>query len=819
MPAFRRLNPFAIAPVGRVEQLESREVPAAFTVTNTNDAGAGSLRQAVLDANAMAGADTIVFQAGLTGPITLATGEMKITGPVELQGPGKDLVTVNGNAASRIFNINDGATGAIIVSISGLSLTNGKTAAGQDGGAILLADETLTLRGMLISNNVAADDGGGIGNINDGGTLNVFDSTVSGNKSTGGGGGGIHLLGSGTIRSCVISGNTAGNDGGGLYWDTDPGDTLTITNSTISGNTADEGGGALYANGTGGALTIRDTTISGNLAGDSAGGLYLSHTGSTLIERSTISGNAAANGDGGGINVDTGTLTIRNSTISGNTAQGQGRDGGGVYINATATVVIENTTIVLNTTTDQGGGVFENATTNPVLRNTLIANNTGTTNPDVSGQFDAGGSLIRTPGAAVINAGGGPNLTGVAPLLGPLADNGGPTQTHALQPGSPAIGAGVNALVPTGLGGTTTDQRGTGFVRIAGTVDIGAFEVQPPVPLIATGSADGKAVLFTPSDTGTYPNTPAATITPFGSIGANLRVAAGDVNGDGFVDTIAVTGPGNPIRVGVISGADNTTVLVAPFDPFGGDFTGGGFVAVGDIDKDGKDEFVVTPDQGGGPRVSIFTRNADGSVATKSNFFGIDDPAFRGGARAALGDVNRDGTVDLAVTAGFLGGPRAALFNGTTILTATPTRLVGDFFAFPGADAQTLRNGSFVAAGDVTGDGFADLIFGGGPGGSPRVFILSGQLVSAGNVAGAQAVPVANFFVAGNSTDRGGVRLAVTDADRDARADVVTGSGEGSPANARVYLGKNFTTAGEPATFQDLTLFGGGVLPGGVFVG
>src|SRR4029077_12227812 len=108
--------------------------------------------------------------------------------------------------------------------------------------------------------------------------------------------------------------------------------------------------------------------------------------------------------------------------------------------------------------------------------------------------------------------------------------------------------------------------------------------------------------------------------------------------------------------------------------------------------------------------------------------------------------------------------------------------------------AVTLRNGVFVAVGDVNGDGFADLIFGGGPGGAPRVSSLSGVIVSAWNVAGAQANPIANFFVAGNSSDRGGVRLAAKDADGDSKADVVAGSGEGSPANVRIYLGKNFTS-------------------------
>ena len=356
------------------------------------------------------------------------------------------------------------------------------------------------------------------------------------------------------------------------------------------------------------------------------------------------------------------------------------------------------------------------------------------------------------------------------------------------------------------------DIASAGFIaRLIGTVEKGTGAA-------VGGPTTGTVLGFVPTAAGALPAAPTFTSTPFGALAANVRSAIGDVNGDGFDDGVLVTGPGVPIRVTVVSGVDATTVLVAPFDPFGGNFTGGGFVAVGDFDLDGRAEFVVTPDQGGGPRVSVFTRNPDGTTTVRANFLGIDDDSFRGGARAAVGDVNGDGVADLAVSAGFLGGPRTALFDGKTIV-ATPTRLINDFLAFPGADANTLRNGVFVAAGDVNGDGFAELIFGGGPGGAPRVFILSGALVSAGNVSGAQAAPVGNFFVANNSSDRGGVRVAAADLDGDNRADVLAGSGEGSPAKMRVYLGKNVTTSAEPGTFQDVTLFGGGALPGGVFVG
>ncbi|HJZ57420.1 MAG TPA: VCBS repeat-containing protein, partial [Gemmataceae bacterium] len=341
----------------------------------------------------------------------------------------------------------------------------------------------------------------------------------------------------------------------------------------------------------------------------------------------------------------------------------------------------------------------------------------------------------------------------------------------------------------------------------------------PPQPFAVSGRLDGTVALYLPNSSGQYGATPVANLAPFGGFAGSVRTAVADVNGDTIPDTILITGPGTPIRFAVVSGTDNTTLLVPPTAPFAGSegFTGGGFVAAADLDHDGRAEMIFCPDQGGGPRVTIFS--LVGSTATvKANFFGIDDPNFRGGARPAVGDVNHDGTPDLAVAAGFLGGPRTALFNGTTLF-ATPVRLVGDFFAFPGDDATRLRNGVFVSIGDINGDGFADLIFAGGPGGAPRVFVLSGQQVSAGNVTGAQASPVANFFVAGNSADRGGVRVAAKNADGDAKADLAVGSGEGSPAKVRIYLGKNFTSSVEPTAFQDISVFGGAPLPGGVFVG
>ena len=392
----------------------------------------------------------------------------------------------------------------------------------------------------------------------------------------------------------------------------------------------------------------------------------------------------------------------------------------------------------------------------------------------------------------------------LVPLSGIVLGGSGASRTATINPVAGLTGTTTITLTVSEPGGGSATTSFTFTVTEPGSA-------LSPTLIVAGPGGSGVA---TAAADGSYP-APVPSFNPLGA-GGNVRTAAADVNGDGSADSILVSGPGKPIRVAVVSGADNSTILVPPFDPFGGDFTGGGFVAAADIDGDGKAEFVVTPDQGGGPRVTIFSLVGGDAVGVRANFLGIDDAAFRGGARPAVGDVNKDGVPDLLVAAGFGGGPRVALFGGSTLFT-TRAKLVNDFFAFPD-DATTLRNGVFATIGDISGDGYADLVFGGGPGGAPRVYILSGEFLMSGNP-NLFSQPVANFFVAGNANDRGGVRLAVKNADGDTKADLVVGSGEGSPAKVRIYLGTNFVGTGEPGTFQDLSVFGGVPLIDGVFVG
>ncbi len=861
----------------RVESLESRDVPALFLVTNLNDAGAGSLRDAIDLANLTPGADTVQFADAIQGgtvnvttffnppasspdiPQPAGPSAFIILDNLTIQGTGETIQRNQMGNAFRLFQV----TGGVSLTLDSLTLQNGEALGGSGdsggggaaglGGAIY-TQGLLTITNSTLTNNSAE---GGIG------------LAGSGGKAGGGLGGGLAGFNGGGPNGGIAGGGAnPGFGGGGAGGNGNPG-------IGPSQNGGFGGGGGGFAGGFGGGNGGFGGGGGDGLVGAAGVGFGGFGGGNGALQNGMPGEGGGGAGLGGAIFNQGGTVTIANSTITGNTAVGGSAGqraqvgagfGGGIF-NLNGSLTIVNSTIARNTVAAgfvanggldnmaEGGAVYNlsinvgavtpTQTATVTVANSILARSTGslgsnTPASDVVNERRNGDAVINATGPnivqmPVVNVLGTGSITGTPfivanPNIGPLLDNGGPTRTFALLPGSPAINAGSNTAAMNA--NLTSDQRGDGFPRIVGgTVDIGSFEVQgggmagggAGKPLAVSGQTNGSAILL-PQNTGTgqFGTTPTATLTPFGNFSGPVRTATADVDGDGKIDTILVTGPGTPIRFAVVSGTDNSTLLVAPTAPFAGseNFTGGGFAAAADFDKDGRAEIILTPDQGGGPRVTIFSLTPGGTLTTRANFFGIDDPTFRGGARAAAGDINKDGTPDLAVAAGFLGGPRTAIFTGTSLFT-TPTRLVNDFFAFPGADATSLRNGAFVSVGDIDGDGFADLIFGGGPGGAPRVFILPGSMVSTGNVSGAQANPIANFFVAGNNADRGGVRVAAVNADGDNRADVAVGSGEGSPANVRSYLGKNFasTSTAEPSTFQDLTVFGGGILNGGVFVG
>lgn len=283
-------------------------------------------------------------------------------------------------------------------------------------------------------------------------------------------------------------------------------------------------------------------------------------------------------------------------------------------------------------------------------------------------------------------------------------------------------------------------------------------------------------------------------LTPFSEIEASggTRSAVADVNGDGTPELITATGPGPRGLVRVTDPTSGDVLL--ELMPFEASFAGGLFVAAGDYNNDGAADIVVTPDQGGGARVSIFDGQTGAELA---NFFGIEDPNFRGGARAGVGDLNADGFTDLIVAAGFGGGPRIALFNGQTILEGEgmlPPKLIPDFFIFE----STVRDGTFVSAGDFNGDGSAELVASGGPGSGPRVFGVDGAtLLSGGGLS-----PVFNFF-AGNSAERNGIRIAVKDFNQDGQSDLVTADQQ----LVRAFDGTSLIDNSDPADLAEFMPF------------
>ncbi len=319
------------------------------------------------------------------------------------------------------------------------------------------------------------------------------------------------------------------------------------------------------------------------------------------------------------------------------------------------------------------------------------------------------------------------------------------------------------------------------------------------VPQFAAGSdvGGGSATLFNPDGSVRF------AVTPFAGFTGGVRTVAADFNGDGVADLIVGTGPGIATRVVILDG--KTQAVLFDVAPFEATFTGGVYVSAGDVNGDGIPDLAITPDQGGGPRADVYS-GATGFPKIAS-FFGIDDTNFRGGARSAIADMTGDGVADLIVVAGFGGGPRVAAFDGKSLSTGTPVKIFGDFFAFE----QALRNGIFVTAGDINGDGFADLIAGGGPGGGPRVLVLDGKSLLSN-----QYVNLANFF-GGDVNSRGGIRVAVKNLDGDTKADLVVGSGTGAGSRVTGYLGKNIAASGTPTTQFDFDSISG--FTGGVFVG
>jgi hypothetical protein len=704
----------------------------------------------------------------------------------------------------------DGTTENGFAGVPVIELTGVNAGAGANG-LVLSSHTKSVIRGLTID----AFQGAGI-LITGGGSHTVVGNYIGTNTT----GTSAHSNETGVLITSASSGNTIGG-------------TTAVDRNIISGNTA----AGVQLDG-----VASQNVITGNFIGTTVnGGTALPNgTDGVALTGGAISnliggfdvgaGNVIAGNDGAGISL--GGTTTANNTIAGNRI-GRGFSG----------LDVPNKGAGIRFDADAGSGGSGGSNANVVTLNTIAGNTGAGVSVATGARFVAikGNSITANGGLGIdmaANANGDqpvPVLSSVALDVGGIKVSGtfsgaaSTSYTIELFGNSAADASGFGeGATPLGTVPVTTNAAGAGsFALTVNSSQAGAFvtgtatadgtnetssfsnalsTVPPPPPFagiqrFAAGAGsnvvpDASAILANGNSAGLFPAF-AQTFT------GGVRVAMADFNGDGTLDVVVGTGPGIITRVRVLDGITGAELF--SIQPFEASFTGGVYVAAGDLNGDGKPELVISPDEGGGPRVRIF--DGGKSFVQVNDFFGISDPNFRGGARTAVGDFNNDGRGDLAVAAGFGGGPRVALFDGNTIAAQTPVKLIGDFFAFE----QSLRNGIFLAAGDVNGDGYADLVTGGGPGGGPRVQILSGIKLTQFQT----LVPIANFF-AGDVNNRGGIRVAVRDLDADSKVELITGGGEGTTGVVNVYNATQLNTQTNPLPFLTQTPFGGS---NGVYVG
>ena len=442
-----------------------------FVVTTTNDGGQGSLRQAILNANGIAGTDTISFDIAGAGPhvIELVTALPNLDSNLTIAGSAGEAIVVDGDLAVRPFTINAGRT----VTISRLTITRGS----------------------------------GAGN-----------------------GGGIHNSGTLVLLECAMDSNASTGLGGAIFSET--GSSLTLVSSAITNNLGSGGGGAMWINNTSSLLLV-NSTISGNTTPESGGGFIVFPGATADIRSTTITNNRSNTGGGGGPSGgigNFGTVTMHNSIVAGN-------------FNGAGTTA----------------GDFQNSPANPASSN----------------------NLIGTGGNGGLSNGVNGNQVGVADaLLGTLQDNGGATLTHALLAGSTALNAGNNANLPADtfdldgdldfLEPIPFDQRGPGFLRAIGTVDIGAFELQKSVSITALDAVKNEGNSGTTNFTFTISRTGPTT----GDVTTTYTVGGAGVNGTDF------TGGTLPTSTATITDGNTSTTISIP--------------VAGDTTRESNEAFTVT---------------------------------------------------------------------------------------------------------------------------------------------------------------------------------------------------------------------------------
>ncbi|HEY8667891.1 MAG TPA: FG-GAP-like repeat-containing protein [Tepidisphaeraceae bacterium] len=364
--------------------------------------------------------------------------------------------------------------------------------------------------------------------------------------------------------------------------------------------------------------------------------------------------------------------------------------------------------------------------------------------------------------------------------------------TAIFDPGSATATVTITPINDTSVEGTETviltlSPSANGMYSISSTQSAATITIADNdrantwmnTPAIVSGTDPGRGPLVNGYDAATASQRFSFNAYDPGFEGG-VRVAVGDVNGDGTPDILTAPGKGGPPNVRVFDGR-NGNQLTGPngsFFAYDPGFLGGVFIAAGDVDGDGKADIITAADAGAGPHVKVFS-GADGTLIR--SFFAYDS-GFQSGVRVAAGDVNGDGFCDIITGAG-AAAPHVRVFSGRD------GAMLYSFMAYdPG-----FQGGIYVAAGDVNGDGKVDILTGTGTG-PPHVKAFSGG-------GGGNGTLLASFF-AYDPAFGGGVRVGATDVNGDGRADILTGPGFGGGSNLMIFDGATSTTPSGPTPIQ-----------------
>lgn len=837
------------------EPLEERNLLAVFPVTVTADNGAGSLRQAILDANAAGGPDEIQFNIGAGGlqTINVLSALPNITDPVVINGASQP-----GFAGNPLIELNGAGAGAV----SGLTIVGGATTVqsliinrfGESGIEIVSAGNT------IIGNFIGTDPGGtqargnGFYGVNvDNSPNNVIGGTTAAarNLISANGISGVFIDGGLAIGN-TVQGNFIGttlNGAAALGNGFDGVEIFSGSNNLVGGTVA--GATNLISGNLGNGVSITGPTANGNMVQGNLVGVNLAGTGPLgnaldgvgILDGSNnlIGGTVAAARNVISANGIAG-VAINGSSANGNLVQGNfigtALDGVSHMGNAFGGVVIDgavNSTIggaAAGTSNRIGfnglvGVLVASGTGNAILGNSIFFNaelgidlgfvdeddlpSTNGVTPNDPQDPDVGANLLQNFPSLITAI----SFNGSTKISGTL--NSTPNTMFRVE-------LFTNTVEETSLRGegemflaaqnVLTDANGNATLTINVGVEVprGRF-----ITATATDPANntsefslsvgvvGPRFLVTGPDVGGGPHVTTydqQTLTRHlnffaydAAFEGGVRVASGDFNADGIADIVTAAGPGGGPHVRVWDGTtrQNLPGLIGSFYAYDSNFGGGVFVAVGDVSGDTVPDIITGAGGAGGPHVRVF----DGVTGLGIASFFAYDAAFSGGVRVAAADLNGDGRVEIITAPGPGASPLVRVFDGATL---APTAV--SFFAYDAA----FTGGVYVSAGDVDGNGQVDIVTGAGAGGGPHVRSFNG-------VTGAPlASPIGSFY-AFNPNFGGGVRVGTSDANGDGVADVIAGAGPGGGPHVRTFRGPDAVEL--QSFFAYNPLFGGGVFVAG----